>query len=994
LPGSMDENGYGDDVTEVDTHRLNRLKKYIGVAWYQKKITIPENWNNKKITLFLERCLWESKLWLDDRYIGLNDSICTPHYYELTDILTTGEHTLTIRIDNRAKYNIGERSHAWSEDVQTIWNGIVGKIELIAENKACIKSIDVYPDVSHKKALIACNVSCDGTLKLNAVCKQDNSVKAIPAVTEVKAGENVIELNMGETVKLWDDITPYLYELKAEFFAGEEANVKRTVFGMREFSAKGAQFMLNGRIVYLRGTHDAGNFPLTGYTSCDTEDWRKIYKTVKSYGLNHVRFHSFCPPEAAFAAADEEGIILQTELPLFSISAPPVGADRERDLFLEEELKRILKEYSNHPSFCIMCMGNELRGDYNFLGRLVAYGKAKDKRHLYTAAANNAAEPSVGGVPNFGDEVYVSHAGTGGGGLVRRCERIFNEEEPETFSDYRESLADTDIPTISHEVGQWEIYPDFKEIDKYTGVLRARNFEYFRDILKEKGMLNQSEDFLMATGKLSALLYKEEIERSLRTPDYGGFQLLDIHDYPGQGTSTVGILDAFWDSKGLIEPEIFRDFCNTVVPLIRIRKYVWKNSETFYAMCEVANYYKDDISEKGSWRISDSSGNILDFGEFDISCFKQGTVSQIGEIYSPLTYITQASQLTVELFVGSYKNKWDIWVYPDKVTVDCDDIIIAQKWDTEVEAALENGRKVLLVAENVNASEAIRFTPPFWNTQLFAGQIKSMGILCDFSHPAMSAFPTKEYSQWQWWYLTHNARCVNVEGLGENLPLIVQSIDHPIRNLRMGLVFEAQVGKGKLLYSSLRLFDENIVARQLLYSLTEYMKSDNFNPEASVNVECLREALSPMPENNVKRLLKEIKADSSTWDCPVDNVIDGEKSSCWISLNSGYPHSITIELTEDIAIGGFKIIPRQDGNKTGFVKEYRFYISKSDTDYGEPVLAGEFENTTEIKTVLLDWIDDGFNVTRSKTGKFVRFEALSGYGIGGEASLTEIDIII
>ena len=132
-----------------------------------------------------------------------------------------------------------------------------------------------------------------------------------------------------------------------------------------------------------------------------------------------------------------------------------------------------------------------------------------------------------------------------GAGLSSRI----NAKPPETVSDYTESISKFDVPVISHEIGQWCVYPNFNEMKKYTGVLKPRNFEIFRETLEENQMLDQANDFLVASGKLQTLCYKEDIESALRTPGFGGFQLLDLHDFPGQGTALIGVLDPFWEEK-------------------------------------------------------------------------------------------------------------------------------------------------------------------------------------------------------------------------------------------------------------------------------------------------------------------------------------------------------------------------------------------------------------------------------------------------------------
>ena len=111
---------------------------------------------------------------------------------------------------------------------------------------------------------------------------------------------------------------------------------------------------------------------------------------------------------------------------------------------------------------------------------------------------------------------------------------------PGTDKDYTREIKGVAVPVVSHEIGEYQVYPDYREIDKYTGVVRARNFEIFRDRLKQNGMLDQADDFFRASGALAVLCYREDIEAALRTRGFGGFQLLDLQDFSGQGTALVG----------------------------------------------------------------------------------------------------------------------------------------------------------------------------------------------------------------------------------------------------------------------------------------------------------------------------------------------------------------------------------------------------------------------------------------------------------------------
>lgn len=180
--------------------------------------------------------------------------------------------------------------------------------------------------------------------------------------------------------------------------------------------------------------------------------------------MNHVRFHSWCPPEAAFEAGDEVGMYLQAELPMW---IKDVGKYPDRRDFFEKEMYAILDAYGNHPSFILMCNGNENEGDFAVLEDLVKKAQKYDNRRLYSASTARTHTPS--------DQYYVSHVTSKGWITVY-------EGKPSTDWD-RCKESDIDVPVIAHETGQRCMYPNFEEIKKYTGVVEARNFEVFRERL-------------------------------------------------------------------------------------------------------------------------------------------------------------------------------------------------------------------------------------------------------------------------------------------------------------------------------------------------------------------------------------------------------------------------------------------------------------------------------------------------------------------------------
>lgn len=844
LPGSTDENERGTpNRRPADLKGLSRLFEYCGSAWYQRDVEIPDAWRGKQITLLLERCHWETQVWLDERYCGMADSMSVAHVHDLGQDLRPGKHRLTIHVDNTIKYNLGPHAHSTSEHTQTNWNGVVGRIELQATDPLWIRDVQVYPDVDKKSAKIRVRVgNRTGTPQKCSIALQaegeaasgrwtTSSQCAIPAQPSAISNLDVeLDLSLGDSPRLWDEFSPALYDLTVTLSCDGYQDRRHVRFGMRKLAVENKQLVLNNRKIFLRGTLECCVFPLTGYPAMDVDAWLRILRICRSYGLNHLRFHSWCPPEAAFEAADRMGFLIQIEAPTWVYDW---GYDPPRDRFVEEELKRILDAYGNHPSFGLMTMGNEPLGDMLVLDRLVRVAREQDSRHLYATGSGRAARPA--------DQFCVDSAGRGVKG-------------PATTYDLRNVLAASPKPMVSHEIGQWTVYPNLEEISKYTGVLRAQNFERIREDLAQKGLLGQAADFLRASGLWSAELYKEEIEIMLRTPSHGGFQMIDLHDFPGQGTALAGVLDAFWNSKGLISPKAFRRFCGPTVPLVRIPRRTYATNETFSALVEVAHYGPVDLpAAKAIWTIKDFAGHIVATGSFAPKTLATGELASLGKIEAMLSTVAAPTQLSLAVTLDgtSVANDWNFWVYPSTSARTPGDVMIATTWPM-ARAALFKGKSVLLtglpsiwwpwpgLAKFVPSCFTTVQWSPIWCAQCDSRSADgTMGILCDPKHPAFAQFPTAMHTDWQWHEPIGNSMTMVMDELPSRLRPIVQVVDNFTKNRRLGLIFEVRVGKGKLVVSAIDLtsnMTDRLTSCQLLTSMLHYMQSDAFQPAIDLDV--------------------------------------------------------------------------------------------------------------------------------------------------------------
>ena len=884
LPGSMSTNNKGEDIS-INTKWTGQIvdsslykeakfakyrqsgnikipfwlqpnKHYVGSAWYQKEVDIPQNWKEKHIELYLERCHWETHVWIDNNEAGIQNALGAPHVYDLSKFLSPGKHILTVLVDNRIKnVDVGSNASSITDHTQTNWNGMIGKLELRAKPLLYISNVKVFPNIESKKILVKVTI-------VKAIGKTENyslrlfvsniqrhsSEKLIKVNSEIIVSKDTTELeleySMGNNPLLWDEFNPNLYKLNVTIENKEsEKDSKDILFGMREIKIKGMKIIINNKPVFMRGTLECAIFPKTGFPPTDTTEWMRIFRIARSYGLNHFRFHSWCPPEAAFEAADKLGFYLQIE----SSAWMQTGEGKPIDKFIYAESERIVNAFGNHPSFCMLLYGNESWGNTSaaWLNEFCKFWKNKDSRRLYSSAA---------GFPIVSESDFNNDCSPRIQAWGQGLGSIINSKLPSSDYDWSNKISKTK-PTISHEIGQWCVYPDFKEISQYDGILKPKNFEIFKETLAENQMAALADSFVMASGKLQVLCYKAEMEAALRTKGFGGFQLLDLHDFPGQGTALIGVLNPFWKSKGYVTPQEYRQFCNTTVPLIRLPKMIYYSNETLKVPVEVAHFGQYELYNViPSWKITDVSGKIIANGFLPKTSVPIGNGFKIGEINQSLLSIVKAQKLTLSVKLDSFQNNWDIWVYPSFLPEIKENILVTQLLDKNAIEVLNKGGSVLLtlkkgsIKANKGGNIAVGFSSVFWNTAWTQGQAPhTLGILCNSHHPALADFPTDYFSNWQWWDAISHCNAIIMSDFSPELKPIVRIIDTWFENRPLALIFEAKVGNGKIIICGTDLIsdaDKRPEAKQLLYSLKQYMTENSFNPHSTIEIGKLKALLN------------------------------------------------------------------------------------------------------------------------------------------------------
>ncbi len=886
LPGILQGQGYGDDISK-DTPWVLTLgadwwknqdkdlvdhfsqpgktevpflsqppKHYLGIAWYQRDIDIPAEWSGRRVVLYLERAHWQSTVYVDDKQYAFNDSLVAPHITDL-GILTPGKHRLTIRVDNRtmlpdtANPSHLTDAHSITDGLGAAWNGFVGRIELSATSPVWIDDAQAFPDLAKRMVHLRLKIgnaggaSGNGTLRVDfdsqdmgipgAFLDNDLTGNFTANVTwDANGGSAMLDIPMAYNPMPWDEYHPAIQHYTLTLKGDSADDQSKLNFGMRQITADGKSLLLNGKPINLRTTHDGGEFPLTGYPSMDVAAWKKIIQVCKDYGLNGMRFHSWCPPEAAFEAADELGFYLQPECGMWNDFGTPGMPQR-----LNDETVRLLKAYGNHPSFILLSPSNEPRGYQRITPQWAADWYAKDPRRLYSAGTGWSDPSQI-----TGGAQYASMPAYGRGSL-RGNSGWFG-------LDYHSALDNVNIPVLAHEVGQWCAYPDFDIIKKFTGYLRPSNYDIFQYLADQHGLLPWNKIFSWASGRFQLACYKEEIEANLRTPGLAGFQLLDLHDYLGQGTALIGVVDAFWEPKNYVTAEEFRQFSGPLVPLARLTKRVFTSTDAFDVDAEIYNYSDGPVNRAlPFWKIVNARGETVDSGSLDSLNIPIGKNTPLGKISANLS--TLASPGAYRLLVGlegtSIVNSWNFWVYPAAISDQVPaDVTLTDSWN-DARAALAAGKKVLFSPKDADLdpklSPHMARVPVFWNIQMTLRPPQNpvakfdamLGLYCDKSSGALAKFPTDLFCDWQWTSIVNNVRSVNLDQAPAALRPIVWAIDDWNRNWKLGVIFEAWVGDGgdndgRLLVSAINVVKPaNAVAQQLRRSLLDYMADDEkFSP--------------------------------------------------------------------------------------------------------------------------------------------------------------------
>lgn len=903
----------GNAAGEIDKDapiatRFTRRHTYEGEARISRKITVPD-YGTDRLFVLAERAR-ALRLLVDGEACAVfrQGTLSTPYIFELTGA-APGEHEFTFLSDNSypgmPKAAICYSSAA-TDETQTNWNGILGECSMYTRPQNFIDSLRVYPravkkeeknkaggyvlDVCVELAPGAKKVYKDAKIILQSEALAAGELEDTQTLTEIisYSGEGLAEagtdkeenpktmeiwfrdLPLRENVKLWDEDEGNLYEMAVTLDNGMSAEDKggstaecRTRFGIRSFGDNGSgRLALNGRTIFLRSEANCAEYPETGHPPMTVSEWKEILQKYRSYGINCVRFHSHCEPEAAFTAADELGMLLQPELSNWN--PKDAFATEESIRYYRTELTAILKTYANHPSFVMLTLGNELqaRGEgRDRMQDLVRTAKQLDPTRLY-ANGSNTFYGEEGCDPE--SDFYTSQSckdvvirGTFSG-----MRGYINENYPSADHTYDAAMAEIrksyTKPVFSFEVGQFEVLPDFGELESFQGISDPVNLKLIRKRVEERGLLPVWKKYVEATGELSRLAYREEIEAAMRTRELSGISLLGLQDFPGQGTALVGMMNSHLEPKpyDFARPERFREFFQECRILVKLPHYTYEAGERLIAEVEAANFGKRNIEGVFCWTLAGkksvsengncepaeikSKNTVIATGEdTEITICRPGSYTEVGSLDIPLDFVEKNTALTLKVRIGDSISAYPIWVYRKTTPVCPENVYETRAFDVKTREILQNGGRVYLSPdadkESLPNSIKTQFTTDFWSVGTFADQEGGMGQLIDTEHPIFKEFPTDFHTDWQWWIMATKRAVI----LPHPMKTIITEMDSYAFLRPMAQMIEFRCLKGKVLLSTMELHKSQQYpeVRALQASIYTYLSGENFEPAEEITEE-------------------------------------------------------------------------------------------------------------------------------------------------------------
>lgn len=908
IPGTLDESGVGYEgaltgdsgTPESDSDDLRDLLRQEGLLFedeeeqtemqedagpsrctrkytYEGPIRISRTvkWTERpehRVFLEVERARF-LRLFVDETEVPYfsTPTLITPHVFELTGLIH-GEHLLTIVSDNSYRGMPREgilASNMASEDTQTNWNGLLGRILLREERSSFIERLTVRTGSGKASCYMEIVTEEPGTWQVSL--HSNALVKDYTRTVTLKRGTTavVIEgLELRENAACWDEGKGLLYEMTADL-AGDR---KTVLFGIRDLQIdERGRITLNSRTVFLRGTTDFAVRPETGYLPATEESWEAVFGAFRDYGANFVRFASCCPPEAAFSVADRMGILIMAELSLAD-SADAFSDDTSR-AYYRHELLKLLRVFGNHPSLAVVSFGSRigLKGEGSeFARHLLELARRTDSSRFY--AIGSGAKKEGRFTRDDGDVLCYSELD---GGMPEATRRM---------------------AVIAADLGACPILPDFSELDLFSGFIVPGHLLAMQKNMERAGLMSSWKRLIENSGENALLARRETVSRAFRNPRLSGVALLSLQDFPGRDSALFGVLNSHMIPKpfDFSDPKRFRTFFSDQVLSIELPAYSYVYGSDFRALVTCINYSGEDSLREVTWTLTGpdiiASGsfppvNAPSGGRTVLGCIRAKLITETDRasmeeplteteeepadfeelLKNPLAFLEQQLRLeeeeekreetgipepvalTLTVRSGKFREDRPVYLYPPVLPVCPDDVFEADGISLDVLTILRSGGTVFLTPpateEALPGSEATGFSASLPRDPVHPDTVTTMGARIRKEHPVFRMFSTEDFSDLRWLRLMENSRAVE---LPRGVNPIIGELDSCRGTRKLGKLFEFRCLNGNVFFSCLGLKEKIHLpeGRNLLRSIYAYLDSYDFSPSDAVSLDELRSMIS------------------------------------------------------------------------------------------------------------------------------------------------------
>ncbi len=834
VPGSWQGQGFGGDGTDTvwDFNLSARTLRatYTGTGWYGRVVTVPAAWEGQRIWIHFGGVHPSAEVWLDGVRLGEHGLPFVPFGFEITPLVRPGAaHYLAVRVHE------ADRLYGFAYNFQGHWSGLYRDVELTAAGPVRLEGLALYPDAEAGVLTVdaVLNGCTDAPLALRV------AVEGGPAAEfPVTGAEGRYTLEMPDP-RRWSPDAPNLYRVDAALVQGDtvlDAQSERV--GFVTLATAGKHILINGDPYYLRGTGDFLSCPETGCPDTDRDRWRRKLQTLRDYGYNYVRCQSYVYGPEYYDAADEVGLLVQSEMGMLGgwggntpwhVYAWPPPAPQYR-AHLRAQWHAVVRRDVNHPSALLYCMSNELGGST-----------------LYPRSAWQCYHETKAIKPN----AFVIWTD---GGL--------NEDLPGEFVNAEASEDEkTGKPLVQHEYRWWSSFPDVRLADRYGGAIRPYGAELARAAALRHGIAHVLPAAAEMSNRLQFVEAKAKMELCRRDhPRLAGICHFDAMD---ANPSPQGIMTEFYERK-YADAATWRETNGDTVVLagLNFDDRVLTPGQALRVPLSVSDFSHPPFTAPTlAWQLVAQEA-VLASGElrYAHAPFRTGPAGEAA-LTVPAVAAPTAAELRVQLREGgrTVTNRWSLWLIPDEqpapaiygapahtwlagwagrpADLGADRVVVTERLDDDLLEFLRNGGRAILAAGEglvkpynpkfgFTAGQYF-FTPPANYPPYEDGHD---GTIIQ-RHPALGDFPHAGFADLQCFRMMDKAPAMPLEPLGLNGadPVIRVMHSYPVGR-SLGYLVDAAYGAGRLILCALEVHAAWPEARALLARLLAYAAGDCVGP--------------------------------------------------------------------------------------------------------------------------------------------------------------------